>query len=83
MYQVVEMTIEAKREMYMKFSKEELIEMLIENNNVIERLNKMHVLPAVSIQQFSTVELKKHKQGHPSRFPYMQARTERLFHDKH
>jgi len=47
--------------MYSKLSKEELIEMLIENNNIIERLSKMHVLPIVNVQQFPAIELKEHK----------------------
>jgi hypothetical protein len=69
MYQVVDMTDEQKREMYSKLSKEELIEILIENNNIIERLNKMHILPIVNVQQFPTLKLEMPEQDLNPYFP--------------
>lgn len=41
MVQVQELTKEQKVEMYMKFSKEELIEMLIENQRLLKMLDNM------------------------------------------
>jgi hypothetical protein len=77
------MTKEEQEKMYMKLPKKQLIEMLINCNYILNNLGYDVSKSTVRVQVFPTVELKKHKQGHPSRFPYMQARTERLFHDKH
>jgi hypothetical protein len=43
-YQIVPQTYEEKVEMYMKLEKKEIIDMLIEANNIIDRLTK-HPVP--------------------------------------
>ena len=49
MIQVKEMTREEKAEMYMKFTKRELVEMLITSNEMLEKYGITYVPPAESV----------------------------------
>ena len=61
MYQIVPMTKEEQEKMYMKLSKKQLVEMLINCNHILNNLGYDVSKSTVRVQVFPTVELKEHK----------------------
>ena len=53
MIQIKEMTREEKAEMYMKFKKRELVEMLITCNEMLEKIGITYLPPAESITTYA------------------------------